>query len=74
MMIDTRTLKKRISDKIKELLASARFWALVAALATIAGGYAAGTLPQEEALKLVLGALLSFAGLKTAEDMSRARR
>lgn len=66
--MDLRPLSLRIQEKLKELLASAKFWSLLAALAAIAGGYFTQTVPADESLRLALYALLSFAGLKVADD------
>ena len=66
--MDLRPLALRIQEKLKELLASAKFWALVSAEVGIVAGYATGAITPERALELSLYALLSFAGLKVADD------
>lgn len=55
-------------DKFKALLKSRKFWALVAGLSTIWGGYASGGIPLQHAIDLTIGALSAYAigtGLET---------
>jgi divalent metal cation (Fe/Co/Zn/Cd) transporter len=66
--MDAQTFWERAQFKVKEQLTSAKFWALVAALVGVTGGYATGAVPADEALKLGLAALFTYAGLKVTDD------
>lgn len=72
--MELQSFWERVQFKVKAQLTSVKFWTLVAALVGVAGGYATGTVPADESLKLALYALLSFAGLKVADDALGNRR
>lgn len=59
-------------DKLKTLLASRKFWALVVAIVTAAGGYATGALPLQEVAQLIVGAIMAYIVGTGIEDARKA--
>lgn len=49
------------TDKLKQLLQSRKFWALVAALVTVAAGYSTGQVDVWQSVQAVVVALSAYA-------------
>ena len=60
-----------IIEQITQILRSRKFWALLAALATVAGTYFAGEVDAWQALQAVIAALAVYSTSVALEDFSK---
>ncbi len=63
-----------ILTQIQRLLRSRKFWALLAALATIAAGWSSGELNAWQAVQAVIAALAVYSTGVAIEDAARKER
>lgn len=61
-------------EKVKQLLQSRKFWALIAALAAIAGGYFTHSIDVWQAIQALIAALAVYSTGVAIEDSGVASR